>query len=78
MNERVQKEGFLLQITPMGILIVPMIEGRPLNEEQILSLSPSIRAEIQKRRDGLRSELRSAFRQLRGLEKKANEEIKKD
>ena len=76
MNERVQKEGFLLQITPMGILIVPMIEGRPLKEEEILSLSPPIRAEIQKRRDGLRSELRSAFRQLRGLEKKANEEIK--
>jgi lon-related putative ATP-dependent protease len=76
MNERVQQEGFLLQITPMGILIVPMIEGRPLSEEEILSLSPPIRAEIQKRRDGLRSELRSAFRQLRGLEKKANEEIK--
>lgn len=76
MNERVQKEGFLLQITPMGILIVPMIEGRPLKEEEILSLSPPIRAEIQKRRDSLRSELRSAFRQLRGLEKKANEEIK--
>jgi lon-related putative ATP-dependent protease len=76
MNERVQQEGFLLQITPMGILIVPMIEGRPLKEEEILSLSPPIRAEIQKKRDGLRSELRSAFRQLRGLEKKANEEIK--
>ncbi len=77
MNERVQQEGFLLQITPMGILIVPMIEGRPISEEEILSLSPPIRAEIQKRRDGLRSELRSAFRQLRSLEKKANDELKK-
>ena len=77
LNNRAQEEGFLLQSTPMGLLIIPVIKGRPLSDEELIALSPQIKEEIQKRRDKLSAELRSAMRRLKDLERKVNEELQK-
>jgi len=77
LNRRAQEEGFVLQSTPVGILIIPVMKGRPLSDKEIMALSPQMREEIQKRREKLRAELRSAMRQLRDLERKINEELQK-
>jgi lon-related putative ATP-dependent protease len=77
LNKKAEAEGFVLQSSPVGLLTIPVVKGRPLNEKDFLSLSPELRAEIQKRRDTLNADLRNAMRQLRGLAKKTDEEIKK-
>lgn len=77
LNRRAQEQGFFLQSTSMGLLIIPMSEGKPMNNEEIMALSPQIREEIQKRSEGLRTELRNATRQARNLDKKGNDELKK-
>jgi predicted ATP-dependent protease len=75
MGEKAQEEGFLLQMSPMGLLIIPVREGKPLNEEEFMALSPEIKEEVQQKREGLQEELKRAMRQVRGLEKKANEAL---
>jgi len=77
LNERAQEEGFVLRSTPIGVLIIPVVKGRPLSDQELITLPQKIRDEIEKKREKLRSELRSAMRQLRGLERKVNEEIQK-
>jgi lon-related putative ATP-dependent protease len=77
LNRRAQEQGFFLQSTSMGLLIIPMTEGKPMSNEEIMALSPQIREEIQKRSEGLKSELRNATRQARNLDKKVNDELKK-
>ncbi len=77
LNRRAREEGFLLQSAAMGLLIIPLMEGRPMTNEEIMALTPQSREVIERRRETLRTELRSAMRQLRGLEKKANEELQK-
>ncbi|MEM2130581.1 MAG: ATP-binding protein, partial [Candidatus Bathyarchaeia archaeon] len=77
LNMKAQAEGFILQSSPIGLLTIPVVKGRPLNEKDFLSLSPEVRAEIQKKRDVLEAELRSAMRQLRGLARKTDEAIRK-
>jgi len=77
LNSRAQEEGFVLQSTPIGLFIVPVAKGRPLSDEDLMALSPYVRDEVQKRREKLSADLRSAMRQLRGLEGKANEELQK-
>jgi lon-related putative ATP-dependent protease len=77
LNERAQKEGFVLRSTPIGVVIVPVVQGKPLSDQDFMNLSLQIRETLEKKREKLRGELRSAFRQLRGLERKANEEIQK-
>jgi lon-related putative ATP-dependent protease len=77
LNNRAQKEGFILQSSPIGLLIIPVVEGKPLNDQELLSLPAQLRNEIAKKREALRGELRNAFRQLRLLERRGNEEIQK-
>ncbi|MGQ9718644.1 MAG: Lon protease family protein [Nitrososphaerales archaeon] len=77
LNVKAQREGFFLQSTPMGLFVIPMIKGKPLSEQEFMALSPQVREEIQKRREGLDVELRNAMRQHREIDKKLNEEIQK-
>jgi len=77
LNRRAQKEGFVLQSTRIGLLIIPVVEGKPLSDQDFMALSPKMREEIQKRREKLEADLRSAMRQLRDLEGKINEELEK-
>jgi len=77
LNKRAQEEGFILQSTPVGLLLIPVIKGRPLSDQDFMVLSLQVRDEIQGRREKLGADLRSAMRQLKGLEGKASEELKK-
>ena len=77
LSKRAQEEGFVLQSSRIGLLTIPVVKGRPLNEKEFLSLKPEMREEIQKRREGLDADVRNAMRQLRGLERKTSGEVKK-
>ena len=77
LNKKAQQEGFVLQSTPVGLLVIPVLKGKPLSEREFMSLNPQVRDEIQKRRDKVDAETRSAMRQLRSLEGKINEELQK-
>jgi lon-related putative ATP-dependent protease len=77
LNKKAQEEGFVLQSTPMGLLVIPVMKGKPLSDRDFLALSPKVREEIQKRREKLDEELANAMRQLRALEGKVQQELKK-
>ncbi len=70
-----KQQGFLLQRTQIGVLLVPVMEGRPLKEEEFARLPEEVKREIQKRRRYLEEELRTTMRAFRELEKKADARI---
>ena len=76
LNKKAEKEGLIVQSTPMGFVFVPVVGGRPMTEEEFIALSPEKKDDIQKSRDKLNSELRLVFRQLKELDTKTFEEIK--
>jgi lon-related putative ATP-dependent protease len=75
MGEKAQEEGFFLQMSPVGLLIIPVIEGKPLSEEEFMALSQEVKEEVLRKREGLQEELKKAMRQLTSLEKKANKAL---
>jgi lon-related putative ATP-dependent protease len=75
-NSMAANAGFLLQRSPIGLLLVPIVEGRPINEQEFAQLPPNVQAEIQERRESLQERLRGYIRQFRDLEKKADEAVK--
>jgi lon-related putative ATP-dependent protease len=77
LNEKTRKEGFIIQITPIGILLIPVLKGKPLSDEEIMSLPVKVRTEIQEKRKRLESDLRSVMRQFVDMERKIDEEIEK-
>jgi len=76
MKRRAQKAGFLLRGTQAGLIMVPLIEGKPATPSQLESLPAAQRHEIEKRREVLEQELRATFRKLRALERKMGEDLR--
>jgi len=77
LNEEAQKQGFVIQSTPIGLLLIPVIKGKPMSDEEMLAMPPKLKAEIQDRRVKLEAELRTAMRQILDLDRKAHEELDK-
>ncbi len=77
MNRRAQEEGFSLQMTPMGLLIIPVREGKPLSDQEFMALSPQAQEEVMGKREKLQAELKTAMRQVKAVEKSANEQLQK-
>ena len=77
LNKKASDAGFVLQRTEIGLLIIPVINGQVINEQQMGILPQSVRDEIQTRRKRLQDELRSAFRQFRDIDKDVEAAIEK-
>ncbi len=77
LNQKAQEAGFVLQRSQIGMVIVPVINGQIIKEEQFSILPQSVRDEIQDRRKKLQDELRTAFREFRDIDRGAESEVEK-
>ena len=77
LNAKAQREGFVIQTSPVGLLLIPVLDGKPLSEEEILALPERTKEKLQEKRDNLETELRNTMRQLIDMERKIHETIKK-
>ncbi|MFA5869127.1 MAG: AAA family ATPase [Candidatus Bathyarchaeia archaeon] len=77
LNKKANEAGFVLQRSPIGIALIPVINGQPIADEQFSSLPPKIREQIRVRRESLQDDFRSAFRQFRDLDRSAEEAVEK-
>ncbi|MGA2309078.1 MAG: AAA family ATPase [Candidatus Bathyarchaeia archaeon] len=77
LTKQAQEQGFILQASPIGWLMIPVIKGKPVNDQEFIALDPKIRDGIEKKRQQLTDQFTSAMRQLRELEGKTDEALKK-
>lgn len=77
LEQKVQKQGFVIQSTRIGLFIIPVVDGKPLNEQQLMSLPPNERNEIEENREKLGEEVRNTLLQVRRLENKIEEAVRK-
>ncbi len=77
LNAEAQREGFVIQSTPIGLILIPVIKGKPIAEEDILSLPQSTRDEIQEKKGKIEAQFRTAMRQFMDLDRIAHEGIDK-
>ena len=71
MNEKASGYGFVIQRSPIGIAIVPVINGQPIGDEQFGLLPPKLKEQIQTKKDKLQDDFRATLRQLREVDRKA-------
>jgi lon-related putative ATP-dependent protease len=77
LEQKVQKQGFVIQSTRIGLFLIPVVDGKPLNEQQLMSLPPNERNEIEENREKLGEEVRNTLLQVRRLENKIEEAVRK-
>ncbi len=75
LNKRAQEEGFVLQRSRIGLVLIPLIKGKPINDQEFFQLPQELREVIQKKRESLQSEFTVVLRDLRELGRKANNVI---
>jgi lon-related putative ATP-dependent protease len=76
-NESAAKQGFTIQMGPTGLMIIPVIDNKPLTQEEFEALPKETQAGILQRREALDTDLRSGFRQIRELDAKGMEVVTK-
>ncbi len=74
-NEAAAKQGFTIQVGPTGLMIIPVIEGKPLTQEEFEALPEATREEMLRKREALDTDLRSGFRRIRELDAKGTEAV---
>ncbi|MFA5572644.1 MAG: ATP-binding protein [Candidatus Bathyarchaeia archaeon] len=77
LNAKAQSEGFVIQTTPIGILLVPVLDGKPLTDEELLALPQSMKDKLSEKREKLEKEFSAVMRQLIDMEREIRETIKK-
>lgn len=77
LNAKAQREGFIIQTTPIGILLVPILNGKPVTEEEMIALPQKMKDKIAEKRESLETEFRNAMRQLVDMERQIHEALKK-
>jgi lon-related putative ATP-dependent protease len=77
LTKQAQEQGFILQASPVGWLMIPVIKGKPVNDQEFIALDPKIRDGIETKRQQLTDQFTSAMRQLKELEGKTDEALKK-
>jgi lon-related putative ATP-dependent protease len=77
LNQKAQREGFVIQTTPIGLLLIPVLDGKPLSEEEMLALPQKMKDKLQEKREKLETEFRNTMRQLIDMERKIHEALKK-
>ncbi|MHA1959870.1 MAG: Lon protease family protein [Candidatus Thorarchaeota archaeon] len=74
-NEKAKKKGFVLKPSQSGLLVVPVVEGQPISDQEMAALGPELLEKIAEAREELNTELRNAMRQLRKLESNVSSNI---
>jgi lon-related putative ATP-dependent protease len=75
MGQLAEEAGFILQLTPVGVSLVPVIKGRPLKTDEFVSLPKETQQKLSQQRDALTEKLQPLVRELRELEVTARDEI---
>ncbi|MCL4504672.1 MAG: AAA family ATPase [Chloroflexi bacterium] len=74
-NDQAAQAGFLLQFTPTGVAMTPVLSGHALTDAEFQALPIPARDEFRSRREALQDSLKEDFKQLHNLERAAQESL---
>ncbi|RQW08268.1 MAG: ATP-binding protein, partial [Calditrichaeota bacterium] len=75
-SQKAEEEGFNLQSTPMGVMLVPIKDGEQLSEAEFQSMSAEEKEEYKKKQQKIQNEMKSVMKRIRKLEREARERTK--
>ena len=77
LGKEAEQSGFSIRATPLGIVLVPIIDGKPISEDELAALPEHTKKEIDKRRENLESRFEEAMKQVASLNKETRTGLEK-
>ncbi|MGE5632131.1 MAG: Lon protease family protein [Caulobacteraceae bacterium] len=74
-NEFAKEQGFAIRKSEQGIMTIPVVDGKPLEEKDFIQLSPEERKKMEDSSFTVQSKLIEAMKHIRDLEKAARDKI---
>jgi len=71
----VNEQGFILKRSDQGLLTIPMVNGKPMEEGEFINLETSKRKELEEKSYIVQKKLMEYMKQIRELEKNARDKI---
>jgi lon-related putative ATP-dependent protease len=75
LNERAREQGFALQTSSIGLITVPLRDGRPMDEAALQNLEAEERGALDRAREAVQTDVKAVLRQVRGLERQQEEAL---
>lgn len=72
-----ERSGFSLQASKLGIILVPIHEGKPVSEEELAALPDQVKKDLEKKRKKIELSFEEAMKQLATLETETRESLLK-
>ena len=76
LDAKATDEGFILNISPTGLMIFPGKEGKPMSEEELKALGDEERETLRQKSTALHTEMNEAIRNIRKMEKEFQDKEK--
>lgn len=77
LNQLAHDSGFALQMSPMGLLLIPIVNGKPLTEQEMLALTPKEKENMNKRREEIQGQIKESMGQMRSWDRESAEQVEK-
>jgi predicted ATP-dependent protease len=74
-NRMTSEAGFQIQQTPIGTILVPIVDDKPLTTEEFNQLSNGVKERLREKQEALQAKLQKPFVQFRELEEKAEKTV---
>ncbi len=74
-QEESQRQGFLLEITNIGPVITPLIDGKQLSQAEYMALDESMRKELEAKRTELMKSIQNTFEKVQELSRQVAEKL---
>lgn len=74
-EQEAHQQGFAVQLSPMGVAVIPQLEGRPMTEQEFYALPEEARTKISEGRSTVLEQMERAFDHMRDLEREGLTEL---
>jgi predicted ATP-dependent protease len=75
LSGKAQSQGFEIEITKVGVSLVPVLDGKPVSPAQYEALEPETKQQFEQRREGLDPDIQAFLRQVREINKESRDKI---
>jgi predicted ATP-dependent protease len=73
--EKARAEGFEVEITKVGVSLLPIRDGKPMTSDQYEAMDPDAKKQIETRQTGLNKDIQSFLRQVRDVNKESRDKV---
>ena len=77
LNQLAHDKGFAIQMSPMGMMLIPIVDGKPLTEQEMLGLSLEQKEDMARNREAIEEQLKDAMSQMRNWDREVTEQTEK-